>query len=162
MTTYLIAGNEIKAFASPPESADGLAISSLKELGASRLKVTELTDLTVAAGGTPLRGKQRTRDACLRALWTALKKLPLQDAAPSAKKAPPDRKPEKGAQPSKAKAVIGMLSGSTGTTIADLVAATGWQAHSVRGFLSGTVRKRMGHELVSEKGADGERRYRIA
>jgi hypothetical protein len=39
--------------------------------------------------------------------------------------------------------------------------ATGWQAHSVRGFLSGTVSKRMGLNLVSAKRDDGERRYSL-
>jgi hypothetical protein len=38
--------------------------------------------------------------------------------------------------------------------------STGWQAHSVRGFLSGTVRKRLGLALISEAGDSG-RRYRI-
>jgi hypothetical protein len=47
-----------------------------------------------------------------------------------------------------------------GATIADLIAATGWQPHSVRGALAGALRKR-GHAIISTK-ADGVRRYRIA
>ncbi|MBP6036826.1 MAG: DUF3489 domain-containing protein [Azonexus sp.] len=49
-----------------------------------------------------------------------------------------------------------------GATIAQMMASTGWQAHTVRGAISGMVRKRLGYEVVTEKGADGERAYRIA
>jgi hypothetical protein len=62
--------------------------------------------------------------------------------------------------PSKAATVLGLLKRKTGATLAELVAATAWQPHSVRGFLSGTVRKRMALVLLSEASADG-RRYRI-
>jgi hypothetical protein len=53
------------------------------------------------------------------------------------------------------------LSRPTGTTIDGLQKATGWQAHSVRGFLSGTVRKKLGLKLVSDKPGGGSRRYHI-
>jgi len=43
-----------------------------------------------------------------------------------------------------------------------MISATGWQAHSVRGFLSGSLRKKLGLDVRGMKGADGERRYRIA
>lgn len=49
-----------------------------------------------------------------------------------------------------------------GATIAQMMAGTGWQAHTVRGAISGMVRKRLGYEVVTEKGADGQRAYRIA
>ena len=42
-----------------------------------------------------------------------------------------------------------------------LIAETGWQAHSVRGFLSAVVKKKLALNLVSESGKDGVRRYRI-
>ena len=56
--------------------------------------------------------------------------------------------------------VLKQLERSRGATIKDLMRATGWQAHSVRGFLSGTVRKKLGLPLQSER-TDKGRRYWI-
>jgi hypothetical protein len=54
-----------------------------------------------------------------------------------------------------------MLQSPSGTTIAAMTKATGWQQHSVRGFLAGVVRKRLKLKLGSTK-VDGNRVYRIA
>jgi hypothetical protein len=56
--------------------------------------------------------------------------------------------------------VVAMLQDRAGATIAAIMAATGWQQHSVRGFLAGVIRKRHGLDLVSEPGERG-RVYRI-
>jgi Protein of unknown function (DUF3489) len=56
--------------------------------------------------------------------------------------------------------IIAMLRTPAGATIASLVTATEWQQHSVRGFLAGVVRKKLGLNLVSEVGDKG-RVYRI-
>jgi len=56
--------------------------------------------------------------------------------------------------------IIAMLRTSAGATIASLVTATEWQQHSVRGFLAGVVRKKLGLNLVSEQ-TDKGRVYRI-
>jgi hypothetical protein len=53
-----------------------------------------------------------------------------------------------------------MLRAPAGTTLAAIVAATEWEPHSVRGFLAGVVRKKLGLNLVSEQTAKG-RIYRI-
>jgi hypothetical protein len=58
--------------------------------------------------------------------------------------------------------VIQMLGRQTGVSIEDIVAKTKWQPHSVRGFFSGIVRKKLKLPLVSDVGRDGLRRYHIA
>jgi hypothetical protein len=56
--------------------------------------------------------------------------------------------------------VLGLLRAKGGTTIAAISNTTGWQPHSVRGFLAGVVKKKLGLFLVSEKTQSG-RIYRI-
>jgi Protein of unknown function (DUF3489) len=56
--------------------------------------------------------------------------------------------------------IIAMLRTPAGTTIAAIMTATDWQQHSVRGFLAGVVRKKLGLNLVSEQ-TDKGRVYRI-
>lgn len=62
--------------------------------------------------------------------------------------------------PNKQAMVIALLAKSEGGTLAELMNVTGWQAHSVRGFLSGTIKKKLGHHLISQK-QDGVQIYRI-
>lgn len=62
---------------------------------------------------------------------------------------------------SKSDIVLKKLRSTKGAGIRQLAEATGWQLHSVRGFLSATVRKKLGLNLVSDVGKDDVRRYRI-
>ena len=82
----------------------------------------------------------------------------VRHSAPkAAKKAPaPQSKTTKQDQ------VLALLRRQNGASIDEIVAATDWQPHSVRGFLSGAVKKRLGIDVVSEKGSDGVRRYHVA
>jgi hypothetical protein len=58
--------------------------------------------------------------------------------------------------------VLALLRRQNGASIDEIVAATDWQPHSARGFLAGAVKKRLGIEVISEKGEDGVRRYHVA
>ena len=69
----------------------------------------------------------------------------------------PEKKNDAG---SKQARVIEMLQSPTGTTIAAMMKETGWQQHSVRGFLAGVVRKKLKLKLNSKK-IDGNRVYRV-
>jgi hypothetical protein len=82
---------------------------------------------------------------------TAAKPKPAPKAGKQATKANPDKKSAQ---------VLQLLRRQQGATINELSIATTWQPHSVRGFLSGTVKKRYGLKLTSEV-IDGARHYRV-
>jgi Protein of unknown function (DUF3489) len=82
--------------------------------------------------------------------------------ATPAKKTPKPRTRAAGARGgSKTAQVLALLKRTGGVTAKELMKATGWQPHSVRGFLSGTVGKKMGLTVISTKGEDGERTYSL-
>lgn len=89
--------------------------------------------------------------------------------ATPAKKAPKGAKKAKGAKAAKPEArggsktarILELLKRPGGVTAKELMKATGWQPHSVRGFLSGTVGKKMGLTVTSVRGEDGERCYSV-
>lgn len=98
-------------------------------------------------------------------LMTASKpkpRLPKKPAKNSTRKSKPNAVRVSSANNSKTKhdRVLGMLRVEAGATIAAIVRATGWRPHSVRGFLAGVVKKKLGLILVSEKTGSG-RIYRI-
>src|SRR6266480_1000723 len=82
-------------------------------------------------------------------------------AKPASRKrsAPASSRPAAGPDTKHAR-IIAMLRTPAGATIAAIMTATDWQQHSVRGFLAGVIRKKLGLNLVSEIGDRG-RVYRI-
>jgi uncharacterized protein DUF3489 len=82
--------------------------------------------------------------------------------AKATKKAPKGGKKAGAARDgSKAAKILDLLKRPEGATLAAIMKATSWQAHSVRGFISGTLSKKMGLNVVSTKGEDGERTYSV-
>ena len=63
---------------------------------------------------------------------------------------------------SKQDQVLLLLRRQDGASIAEICETTGWQPHSVRGFMSGALKTRLKIELISEKNGAGERRYFVA
>ena len=63
---------------------------------------------------------------------------------------------------SKRDTLLKMLRSNRGASIPEMQKASGWQAHSVRGFLSGTVKKRLHLPLESQISKSGDRRYSVA
>lgn len=78
------------------------------------------------------------------------------------RKAARAKKPAPARRGSKTAKILDLLKRPGGITLKELMKTTGWQAHSVRGFLSGTLRKKMGTPVESSKRADGERVYLLS
>ena len=92
----------------------------------------------------------------------AKKKGKSAKKATPAKKAPKAAKKATGAcEGSKTNTILDLLKRPGGVSAKELMKATGWQPHSVRGFLSGTIGKKMGLTVTSTTSEDGERTYSI-
>jgi len=92
--------------------------------------------------------KRRQADRPAAVTKKAKHPVPAKQAAPA----------ERGTKTAK---ILALLKRPGGASLHQLRKATGWQAHSVRGFLSGTVKKKMGLRVVSTKPPEGDRSYRI-
>ena len=122
---------------------------------------------TPAAEEQPKASKKATAGA--RRAPVAPKTKKAGKKATPAKKAPKGAKKAKIAEAAKPEARDGsktaripeLLKRSGGVTSKELMKATGWQPHSIRGFLSGTVGKKLGLTVTSTKGEDGERSYSV-
>ena len=126
--------------------------------------VAEVGAAQAAAAEPPQTAKKPNRTP--RRAPAAHVKAKVGKKAASVKKAPkrankPNQKPAAARDGSKTAKIMTLLKRPGGATAKELMKATGWQAHSVRGFLSGTVGKKMGMTVVSTKAEDGERRYSV-
>lgn len=84
--------------------------------------------------------------------------LDKADNDPAEASAPKPRNPREG---TKQATLIAMLRAPEGATIAEIMDATGWQSHTVRGAMSGALKKKLGLEVTSEKVEDRGRVYKL-
>ncbi|HEY1754181.1 MAG TPA: DUF3489 domain-containing protein [Bryobacteraceae bacterium] len=131
--------------------------------------IVEETDTTPAPAAEEQPKATKKANAGARRAHVAPAKSKAGKKATPAKKAPKGRTKAKVAAPTKPEArdgsktakILDLLKRPGGVTSKELMKATGWQPHSVRGFLSGTVRKKLGLTVTSTKGEDGERSYSV-
>ncbi len=108
-------------------------------------------------------GKFTDRKTAVRRLWTAIQRLDAMDNHEPAESSSPPRKvgtssPEPG---SKAAMILDLLRGPEGATAQEIASLVNWKRHSVRGFISGTLVKRMGLTIESRRRESGDRVYRV-
>jgi hypothetical protein len=180
--------NNIMAHATVREAeAIENAVSFRNEAALTKLSAdwpaARLVDIWNTLPGVTRVKKFTNRNTAVRRIWAQIQNLggtvpaaAVADVAPTAsdvapakakaRKEPAAEKTSKESAPtregSKTESVLALLRRDGGVTAEELMSATGWQAHSVRGFLSGTVRKKMGLALLSAKTEDGRRTYSIS
>jgi Protein of unknown function (DUF3489) len=135
----------------------------------SEWPIKSLVEIWNQLPGVTVVRKFTDRKSAVSRIWKAVQTLEPavapQAAHKPATKVPAGRKAktEEGAlKANKTATVLDLLRREGGATLDDIMSATGWQAHSVRGFLSGTLGKRMGLTVESAKREDGKRAYSVA
>ena len=188
MTTFTIdCDNNITAFASLKEAkaadiAGAEYFSSEEELaqlaaawpvaGARGRGSSKLLELWNSLPGvTPVK-KFTDRKTALARIWKAAQALTPPGAAQGApdapkakgsrKKATSGKKVATARDGSKKAEVLELLRRPKGATLKEIMKATGWQAHTVRGFVSGALIKKQGLKVESFRSEDKERTYRVS
>lgn len=181
MTTFAIAtDSNISAFTAAeqvPEGHDRFATEKEFAKLSSDWPINRFAEVWNAFAGVvpfdnlkPVKKFTDRRTAVTR-IWKAIQALtpsPAPEAAPAAPKKGKAAKTTtaKDATPttregSKKAIVLNMLKRPDGATLKDIMSATDWQAHSVHGFISGSLGKKMGLTVESFKRPDGDRAYRL-
>jgi Protein of unknown function (DUF3489) len=172
MRTFTIDNQDnITAFASASDAGADPRFSTAAELLklASSWPTSRLVEIWNSLTGVAPVRKFTDRNTAVSRIWKAIQRL---DSAPAQAKSSAAKTGSKRAKPASAGAVpartnskkaqvLGLLQRPDGVTLRDLMAATDWQAHSVRGFLSGSLGKKMGLTVESFKNPQGERIYRV-
>ena len=157
-----------RCFASQDELANltaAWALSALADTWNSFAGVTPFDDLK------PVK-KFTDRNSGVTRIWKAVQRLSPQQAPQAARVAPKRLKATNAPaaaqsvpttrEGSKQSAVLDLLRRPNGATLEEIMTATTWQAHTVRGFISGTLGKKLGLTVESLRGEDKVRTYRLA
>ena len=155
MTAYVIRGALVTAVASAPLtlSEEEILIGSVNEIAASDLSRAQLAAIWNALPGNHRISRFQDRKSAARRLWAAFQQLPVSSEVAAASAGPrPGSKQAK---------VIDLLKRPQGATVAEVMKATGWLPHTVRGMFAGALKKKHRLRLVSAKEQRG-RVYRIA
>jgi len=175
VTAYPTVAEAKQAVAAAAPSEPRLAITSEAELASSSLAVGQLVEIWNGFAGVvpfddlkPVR-KFTDRKTAVARIWRAIQRLapaptmaavgePGGEGAPKRTRSTPQATARPG---SKTARVLELLRRPEGATLQELVAATGWQPHTVRGFISGTLAKKLGHKVTRAKRDDGAGVYSL-
>jgi Protein of unknown function (DUF3489) len=160
--------NHIAIHSEGAEPAHGsVHFRSQQELEALAAKwpTSKLVDLWNRIPGTAPVKKFTNRSIAIRRIWALLERTTCPEHTRAATKPKPGRSKRKappvpGTPTTKSETVLALLRQPGGATLKALMAATGWQAHSVRGFISGQLTKKLRLKVRSGK-RDGERVYSV-
>jgi hypothetical protein len=153
------------------ESGEEFATERQLERLTASWPVSQLVDMWNGLPGVKRVRKFTDRKTAVRRIWKAIQRLGVGSDRKgaigsglhhsSASRAP-NKSAARGTGPpaTKADQIIALLKRPSGATLKSIMADTGWQAHSVRGFISGQLRKRMGFEVQSLE-RNGDRVYII-
>jgi hypothetical protein len=175
MKMFLIdANSKITAVESGSVNEGETTFTSERELAAvtAEWPGTRLVEIWNQLPGTTRVRKFTDRKTAAARIWKAVQALePVEGMAAAQRAHKRAKKARSGGKASrqpgaavggKTATVLDLLRREGGATLEELMKATGWQAHSVRGFISGILNKRMGLPVVSAKREDGKRTYSIA
>jgi hypothetical protein len=183
MTTFAIeADNNITAFTAAEQVPEGHSrFATEKEFAkiSAEWPIARFAEVWnsfagVAGFGGDLKPVKKFTDrkTAIARIFKAIQGLTPAPAPQAASVAPKRSKAAKGATAkeaapaardgSKKAIVLGLLQRAEGASLKEIMAATDWMSHSVRGFISGSLGKKMGLKIESAKRADGERAYQLA
>lgn len=128
----------------------------------SLLKHGLIEEIPAADLNTVFRHDEERGPLTLRATPLAYSTLGITDHAETEAAAPPVPMATRQRSGTKQEVVIAMLRAEGGATIEEIMAATNWAGHTTRGFLSGTLKKKLGLTITSEKVEGRGRAYMIA